>query len=299
VPVKVTFFARANTLSELEDEFFLSGERRPGKDVQVPRVDPETGRFYVETFPAADYLRAQISKIFQGPEVELATEPDARSSWLFTATNFLQRYQQLRFQTDSLLTSPWTDLFVVAESGAWLCEERMLRVLEDKPDKGRIFLITASDEGLGQWHLWRDIRSQLQKTLEKLRETGYGVFEARIPWWKHNRHFTLSVEIAPDVRSYQFIYFRRRLKTSVIAPVYGKGEAGCPDWAELLLMFMNYVKRACVRARQRGEEGLMDLGCAHTIGERVLERFEGVSLPATTRERARHIMSQLRSGAAR
>lgn len=291
--VKETFFAKATTFE------LLSGDRNAvgvfgnmPETVGVPEFRND-GTVGIQRVKKDAFLEAELRSIFGGPEVELSSTADPRTEWLFPHSTFLGRYQQLRARTQELVEGNWSDLFVVAESGAWLADKATLGSLTRRSAKGKIYLITASDEGLEQWALWRTIRKELGNTFQTLRDEGYEIFEARVPWWRHNRHLTLALTINNRAVSQNTgIYFRRRLKTDVVAPVwFHSSDRYDPQWSDALTIFAGYVKRACSRARVKERNN--DQHLAKALARAVVERLDLLDLRDVSHEPLRKLRGEL------
>lgn len=243
--VKETYFANADSFDELIDHF-LKDETIRGilkKRIYIPIFD--NGKIVLQEVLfkkfADDYLRI----IHHGPEVEVVSGLDVRAEWIFNEPSALDTHIGIQNKTIELLKSDWTHLVVVAETSQWLFETNITDILKARPKMGgkqkyKIFIIRASDKSLEEWTLRREIIDHISKEIKGLR--GYKVFTAELPWWEHNRHLTLAFdEKESSKRGFKGgIYFRRRLKTSRIAPNFVGRRSDC---LEVFNTFLSYARR--------------------------------------------------------
>lgn len=224
--------------------------------VAVPSLDLETGELRVRRVAGKLLLQELLETIWLSDETEVTTSPEPRARWLFAEPRPLTSHLALRKQTQELLRTPWTHLLVIAESGEWLA--RHASGLHHPELEREILLIRVGDEGfvdpaLATWAAW----PQIKLGNESLFQDGPRVWQKTLPWWRHNRHLTLAVTLpeAGPLDFQQGIYFRRRLKTSRIAPVFLQDAADCQ---ELFLVFLAYSLRALELPHDAGQGSVTD-----------------------------------------
>lgn len=240
--VRETFFCRHETpmacLDELVRRFgrLTETERVPsiGEDGRISRAAPITHE---------DALRDFFRQVFESDEIELIGGIDPRVEWLFECPTPIENTLSLQRTTAALLRDKrWTHLLMVAETGGWIGRPDSRSALESESGGERLaLLVQTSMRGLDDWVMFKEtIRGQLDDQWQCLEKDGVHVLRAQLAWWKHNRHLTLAF----NANAGEFIggvYFRRRLKSSQVSPVYVRSTQDC---AELLFTFLSYTERA-------------------------------------------------------
>lgn len=257
--VKETYFSNARNGSYLANALLGAGyfAAPSGEKIVVPKVQLEkksrllkkSGTIYYDFVEVRELLEQKLVEIWGGEEVEVVPTPDPRAKWLLHSPTAITSYLELRTATMTLLKRNWTDLLVIAESGSWLANGELFVALQEaqKATKSErtIRLLLAGEDGFEDWKAWQSIREDLMP-IEGV--PGVTVASLALPWWRHNRHLTLALEVSRGrIVLHGGIYFRRRLKDSRIAPVLVTDEH---DQMELLLVFAAY----CVRALEKREE---------------------------------------------
>jgi hypothetical protein len=153
-------------------------------------------------------------------EVEIAKRPATRHFWLFRNSQPITSISELKHRTETMIRGEtWTELDIIAETAEWVLGKRIIDAILHRAQSSqvRIRLIVRSENvplALGADHY-----AVVTGTLLKLKEQTRGKLTFRIerlPWWKHNRHLTLLCNNGEPCAG---IYFRRRLKTTLIYPV--------------------------------------------------------------------------------
>ena len=144
------------------------------------------------------------------------------NSHLFLKPKQLYTYTSILFETSSLISEIRRDdiLIVIAETGAWLLEEGIAHNIARS--RAKIFLIVAD--------------LSLKKQLEKAYNANLIRIRQMPAWWTHNKHMTI---IARDKKPIYAIYFRRRLRSLTICPVFLEKE----DTEAIFETFMAYWRK--------------------------------------------------------
>lgn len=237
------------------------------------------------------FIQEHIRDIFKGPEIEVARRTDHRESWTLRSATPLSTYIDLQKVTREVLGSEWTDLLVIAESGAWLADPAVEKLLTGKPWRRRIFVVTADHPKEDEWPLRSYIDDNLANTWIRY-EADENVHVVLVPlsWWQHNRHMTLAFSVTDDQAvSNGGIYFRRRHKASRIQPLRVDSRDS-EDVAELVLTFLAYVRRALEERRRRGEP-ISEREIAHV--RRCFEIANVLERPASVDPRISKVLENL------
>jgi hypothetical protein len=190
-------------------------------------------------------------QIFEADDVEVTAAGDSRNDVLFIAPRALTSWARLSGESSTLLAQPWDVLLVIAESGRWifnaLAELELLSGGARPAERRQIFLVRTSDRDLEKWQIGKAYDVDIERQIEELSSKGIMTRSVAIPWWRHNRHMTLTLHSKGEhYRLGKGIYFRRRLKNHRIAPVLvdDHQSTGISDRFELLLLFLSYASRA-------------------------------------------------------
>ncbi|MFL6231627.1 MAG: hypothetical protein ACJ76N_00675 [Thermoanaerobaculia bacterium] len=198
-------------------------------------------------------------QIFEADDVEVTAARDSRNNVLFIAPRALTSWARLSGESSTLLAQPWDVLLVIAESGRWIFNALAeLELLSDgaKPVERQIFLVRTSDRDLERWQIGKAYDVDIEQRIEELNSKGILTRSVAIPWWRHNRHMTLTLNSTDESKGERYqlgkgIYFRRRLKDHRIAPVLvdhrkptDRKPTVISDRFELLLLFLSYTSRA-------------------------------------------------------
>lgn len=273
--VKETYFAVAATPEELGEPllnrngFRVAGAAPPVYSSDKRRIVAE------DAIVGTKFVESQIRTIFDGPEIEVARRESERESWTLRSAMPLATYIDLQQTTQSILEGDWSDLLVVAESGAWLASESNRQRICTGAHR-RIFLLTAATVAPAppfpgahtppDWPLLSYIERDLSKVWDEYREAGIEVLVVSLPWWQHNRHMTLAFRRqSHEAMCIGGVYFRRRHKKSRIQPL-ALSPVDSEDVGEIMLTFMAYLRRAFEERRRRGlpigrDEVAMLTGC--------------------------------------
>lgn len=141
-----------------------------------------------------------------------------------------------------------------------MIDSRMKGTLTSLTPRRKIFLLRTSTEALNDWHLRDRILHRIDSDLKSI--SNLDTNQSELSWWEHNRHLTLAINFNDE--DFEFIggiYFRRRLKSSKISPIYVQEERDC---LELLFTFLSYVRRSyCERSndaeRNKMRENMIEL----------------------------------------
>jgi len=243
--VKETYFAKAEDIKDLINGFIINSQFDKVENVYIPKYEGEKDKITLDEVPYKEFMEKQLKRIYDGPEVEILSGLDARAQWTFDSPEAINDYHAMQCKTRKLLEQEWSHLFVIAETTAWLYEETIFGLLKKfrgntkaSDNQKNIFSIRAANYGTEEWSLRKEIVNKLMEKEEKL--SGFNeIIHVELPWWEHNRHLTLAY----DKENSQFlggIYFRRRLKTSRICPIYVNDYRDC---IELFFTFLSYLRR--------------------------------------------------------
>ena len=153
----------------------------------------------------AEYFKKLKSS---GTEIEIHSRDDSVCSRVFINPVVLQTFTALKARTMHMLRDHGFDrLLVVAETAEWLALPPFVRIVKEQIKQfGRefeILVIVAFPTSA--------------KTLQE--EFGENVVILTLPWFRHNRHLTVTC-LGEEPRS--AIYFARRLRSLFVTPVFLK-----------------------------------------------------------------------------
>jgi SIR2-like domain len=146
-------------------------------------------------------LTMTLSALQTDTEIEMHSCDDRICSKVFTRPLILKTLTALQGWTLKMLhgESEYNEVWLVAESGNWLEQEDIKRVLKDRLGRhGKIKLINAFDTKL-----------ELPNKLK--------VKKRPLPWGRHNRHMTIICDRGKPLAA---IYFVRRLRAPTVTPVF-------------------------------------------------------------------------------
>ncbi len=150
-------------------------------------------------------VRSTLIHHFQGEEIEVRAAPEVIYDNLFQEPTVIRSQTALKYLTRFLLTKyPWKYLLVVAETGKWLKEETVKKMMKETVgDNTRaIYLIIADDNH--------------KPELKKLYKSK--LWFGEMSWWDQNRHLTLLLN--KNMKEICSIYFTRQRRTNNIVPVF-------------------------------------------------------------------------------
>lgn len=181
------------------DRAHWKGARNRMVDSLVALLDSGTESFARFT----RLLRVVFDAMYDGYEIEVYRRRDAVYDLVFKEVEDLPSFVAMRVYTLEMLESPWTKLFIIAESAQWLLDEDVKRVIK-KQTLPRSIAVIVADE--------------VYKTdvVNEYRNMGVAVSIKSIPWWLHNQHMTIALE---ENSPTSVLYFERRLRSSAISPV--------------------------------------------------------------------------------
>ncbi len=234
--VKETYFAKAKTLDELIDQIGRNFHFM-GDVVYEPFFNHRSNEIELNEVDHMSFMNQHLEKIFHADEVEVMRWSDPRTEWLFNKPVALGTYLALKQKTTELIQSNWSHLLVIAETGAWLFNNKIINILTSNKRKKKILLLRVSDNALKDWQLREEIENYLEK--KEVQLSSVHIVKAGLNWWEHNRHLTLAFD--EEEQCFRGgVFFRRRLKTSRISPVYVFINDDC---GEMLCTFLSYVRR--------------------------------------------------------
>jgi hypothetical protein len=150
---------------------------------------------------ARDLLTRTLRALQTDTEIEMHSCDDRVCSKVFARPLILKTLTALQGWTLEMLrtSSDYDELWVIAESGNWLEQAEVKKVLKERIGaEGKIKLINAFDTKL--------------KMPKKLR-----VKKRPLPWGRHNRHMTIICDQGKPLAA---IYFVRRLRSPTVTPVF-------------------------------------------------------------------------------
>ncbi|MBX2990228.1 MAG: SIR2 family protein [Bacteroidetes bacterium] len=242
--IKETFLSGCSNFNDLTRRL-LQRLSEAEDHVSRPRIDAE--RMIFDTIDKNEFLTAEMKKVFHGPEIEVVSARETKSQWLFKRPKTCSTYYEMQIETKKILTSDWELLLSISESGKWLFDKRILDLLRER--KGLLLMINAGGDDFDDFDLWKEINAELKGMEASLK---LEVLRTRVPWWRHNRHVTLTINRGQPTAG---LYFQRRLKASRISPVVLTHENDC---IELLLIFMSYLLRSFSIHYERTEDDLVE-----------------------------------------
>jgi len=251
-----TFFSTADSRAGLVEDVssaFLS--EAPGP---VRRPDLEKGVLTGRAMGAKEFIREQVERIVDAPEIEISREVNAKLHWIFSQPIPILSFPQFATAIRDVLSFQWTHLLAIVESTRWL-EYSWTKDLFEGIQGKRILMILPSEEGLDAWRVGSELRR-----VEQASTADKEVFKLEIPWWTHNRHIFLPVRLEGAKPTLgPGVFYLREYKSPAIAPVLLRQPR---DQAKLLATFILYTQRASIQKKSELSE---ELKC---IVEQLLER---------------------------
>jgi hypothetical protein len=170
-----------------------------------------------------ELLRRTLNEMFEGDDVEIVPAlPENFRNW-FPDARAIRTLAELRYVTRLLLKGSWQMLLCVAESGEWLLEDPVRRLLTSQR---RAVGMIAADA----------VYSDELQTIPRLSLR-------QLPWHLHNKHMTIRLaenekgEPKPDLA----IYFERHHRSTAISPLLLTSDA---DLQRALDKFTEYWLKA-------------------------------------------------------
>ncbi len=147
-------------------------------------------------------LEKTLKKLYKSEDSEICPKYTNVYNNIFKSPRIISNNLDLKYQTRKLITDPWDQLFVVAETGEWILSE----IKPDGLENRKIILIAAD----------LSLQEQIKKNYNN-----FGIVEVRnLHWWIHNQHMTISLKKSGNrLIPKRSIYFTRRERTSFINPV--------------------------------------------------------------------------------
>jgi hypothetical protein len=242
--VKETYYATAANERELAQPLLNSNRFNVGSPDRL-KYEPKHRKIVPDTSleDGKDFIEHHIEAIFNGPEIEVERRFNSRVSWSLRSAQPITTYIDMHNRTKEVMNEPWTDLLVIAESGAWLTSpETVARVTSRSPRT--ILLIEADQPPAHEWPLRSKISLDLTATWKSYADRDVRVLSSPLSWWQHNRHMTLAFsEKGRRLICHGGIYFRRRHKASRIQPMLIERNDR-EDVAELVMTFLSYLRRS-------------------------------------------------------
>jgi len=309
--VKETYYAVADAPQALATPLLNSNGFTTGP-VDRPIFDRARGRIvYRPDTDGRRFVEEHIEKIFEGPEIEVGRRTSLRASWSLRSAVPIPTFIDLQLKTQQVLEASWSDLLVIAESGAWLTSPPIKDRVVCAPAR-HVLLIEADQPPSREWPLRSRISFDLSSFWDDYRQHDVRVVCSALSWWQHNRHMTLAFAERGGVAAcLGGIYFRRRHKASRIQPMWvAPGDA--EDVAELVLTFLSYLRRSLDELRRLVSPGSVApsdgppatssgrktdaaaVAEALALRDRACAIAEGLEHPASVRPRIEVVIQELR-----
>lgn len=223
----------------------------PPKNIKYVDYNHIANTYKVEKVEFKQYLTEKLQEIRQGPEIEIRGERDSTDDWLFQNAVHISGILDLHKKTAEVFdhfldqSDEKIEIFGVWSSGEWLFDEngfaykdygqKIIELIEQGKAKLKVVLIEphSSDSDTISSATSANIQSSLFKLQQCHKEY---VKLLKISWWRHNRKITI-VKNRNDTMG---IYFKRKLASPLISPVYVEGE----DCKVLEEMFQHYESKA-------------------------------------------------------
>ena len=236
-----TYFTTRAKFDELEADL-ASGIlpvslRGDGAFVEVPRF---SGRgIERKKAQVRDFISRQIREILESPDVEIDSKPDRRIHWVFSGPRMLNSYSRFGKHLCDLLASDWTHLLAAVESKKFLEVDWLSTVLR-KVEGRRLLLVVPSAQGLDGWRLRRQYAECDPSWYDR-----FDILSVETPWWRHNRHFFLPLNLRDDgvCELKGGLFFRRKCRANVVSVASFDGGDG-RDCSKLLCDFCAYLDEA-------------------------------------------------------
>jgi hypothetical protein len=196
----------------------------------------EDGFVSLRSVDFGEFLQQQIDLILKGPDIVISPQTDSDAGFRFQKPEPIRSFPILRRRSRRLLEEPWTHVFSISEAGEWMTRFPF----EQMPKERCIFLISATLPLEDDWvRKAKIITPKLEEGFRKLGDAGISVHNAKLPWWQHNRHLTLTYDAATN-RLGGGIFIRRPQLAVNVSPVYLYTPEDC---AELMITFLSYLQR--------------------------------------------------------
>ncbi len=236
-----TYFTTRANFDNLRDDLasgiLPESMRGDGESIEVPRFSGlEIERVRI---PVHDFISGQIDAILKSPDIEVSSRPDRRMHWVFSQPGMLGSYSRFGKQLCDLLASDWTHLLAAVESEKFLEVDWLADVLS-RVEGRRLLLVVPSAQGLDGWKL----RQQYVECDPSWYDR-FDILSVETPWWRHNRHFFLPLDLRDDgVCDFKGgIFFRRKCRSNVVSVAYFDNGDG-RDCSKLLCDFCSYLDEA-------------------------------------------------------
>lgn len=188
-----------------------------------------------------------LFEVFKGTEVEITYGHSAHHEKVFNRPVAINTFTALKWHTLKILEAHWDTLLVVAETGEWLNQERILNIINSKGNR-KIFLLIADPSCETSLHDNLSVDIEIKQ----------------LPWWVHNKHMTICFKKrrsnSPAKKS--GIYFIRRMRSPIIDAVRLEND----DCDVIRNIFASYWAKA-----KKREKNLLDTVEAGDIDEAMNE----------------------------
>lgn len=184
-------------------------------------------------------IAATLKQMYIGAEVEVQPSAAGNGHEIFRRPQVLHTFSSVEAESDRLFgMRDWDGVLCIAETAEWLAKSAYNRLRVQAP--GRVCVIVA-DTTYRERLIQNEIVSRSCVRL--------------LPWWLHNRHFTLFLRRGVPLRG---IYFERRLRATVVVPLLVQGS----DAERLFSWFVIYAIKAerWKANRREGVIGGRDIG---------------------------------------
>jgi hypothetical protein len=239
----------------------LENFRKRLKKKLISQEIDENGNLINDELSFQQYLEKKLENILHAPAVEIKGRRDVSSDWIFKNPRYLVSLTDLGTHTMKIFRwfleneGKQKKIYAIWSSGEWLfhkdClaykmfgKEVLKKIKEGDIELNAVF-IKPNNYGPSKFSL-----EKIEIIHENLKKYGMRVEEVRggnnvnikhINWWKHNRIMTLlRIEENEDCKKQKGIYFRRRMATPLVSPVYLKDT----DCDVLLEIFRKYYQKA-------------------------------------------------------
>lgn len=205
-----------------------------------------------------EYLHTRLEKIGSGVEIEIRGRPDPSSQWLFRTPLDIDSIAKLGDITNEMLekfldyTGGQLEIYGVWSTGEWLFHklgyayERFGKKILSRLKEGDavLHMVTSDPEDSNHKSIKNERSAAVNKKLMKYDSVALGATS----WWRLNRRITLFRYTVNGNPVYQEgLYFRRRLSTPLISPIYLTDIGDCQI---LYKIFCHYWRKTNARKKK-------------------------------------------------
>jgi hypothetical protein len=190
-----------------------------------------------------NFLTTLIEKIYAPEETEIKTKHGNMYNTIFKNPTILRTKTALKIKTLELLKCEWTRMVLVAESGAWLLEDHIVKLIKERSEMEDI-----------QLEVCVIVADETYKDDLKEKYIFCKMFVTKLNWWEHNRHMTIFLDA--NNSPIASIYFVRRMRSPNITPISLERD----DSEIILKMFCAYYEKT-----KQNDQRMVDFSKIQTV----------------------------------